>query len=534
MEAIIYLLLIAGAIYLLYLLVRYVIAPIAGIVGIVIAAAATIYALIVSCKSFFPTAYEHRNPYDDPTDPYIDKHKDAIKGVRRGYFFGPGLHQLKAIVRDSFVELSLSLDNVKAWKERVKTDHPSKFITIPVTIFYVLTFLLTYVFGGIWVSIFSVILSVVLFIGMIVFFLFFSVLWIADRLYLLLHSIQSRCPECHRVSIVPIFICDKCGEEHRKLTPGPYGIFKRTCSCGNVLPTTVFSGRSRLEALCPHDYTPLAASDAKQIGIQLVGSTQSGKTTYLASFWHCFNERAKSYNTIRVKYSPDNLFSLLETTFQSGDRFDATKKMNAEMYSAVLEEDGQIPLQFSIYDIAGEAFDNLETNQQQEQFSYCEGIMFVVDPSDDPALATSCISLFITNFESLKGITASKVVSLPVAVLITKADMFRREIGPTKTKVEHGKLIKEATDPENVPTYQEARSNICRRFLLDHDFGQVVDTLEAKFHDVKYYPVSAIGHEPNMEIYEPWGVMEPMADILSRAKAWKNSSYNIILKGVSK
>lgn len=529
MEVIIYLLLIAGVLYLLYLLVTYVIAPIAGIASIVIAAAATIYSLYVSCKCFFPTVAKHINPYEDPTDPYNDNHKDAIKGVRRGYFFGPGLHQLKVIVRDSFSELKYSLVNVKAWRDRVVTDHPSKLITIPATIFYWLTFFLAYVFGGIWVSIFSVLLAIVLLIGMIVFFLFFGALWIADRLYLMLHSIQSRCRECHKVSIVPIFLCDNCGEQHKKLTPGPYGIFKRTCSCGSELPTTVFNGRSKLEALCPYDFTPLAASNAKQVGVQLVGSTQSGKTTYLASFWHCFNERAKAINTISVKYSPENLFDQLEAYFQSGDKFDATKKKNAEMYSAVIEEQDQIPLQFSIYDIAGEAFEELDTNVQQEQFSYCEGIVFVVDPSDAPIKAETCISLFISNFESLKGINASKVVSLPIAVLITKADLFKREIGPTKTKVEHSKLVREAPDSENVPPYKETRSAICRRFLMDHGFEQVVDMLEAKFHDVSYYPVSAIGHEPNMETYEPWGVLEPMEDILSHAKAWSNSNYSIIL-----
>lgn len=532
MEVIIGLLLVGLALYLLYLLIVYVIAPIAGIVSIIIAAAATIYSLYVSCRSFFPTVLKHRDPYDDPTDPYVDTHKDAIKGVQRGYFFGPGLHQLKVIVRESFEELKDYLDNVEAWKNRVVADHPSKFITIPVTIFYGLTCLLTYVFGGLWVSIFSVVLSAILLIGMVVFFLFFSGLWIADRLYLLLHSIECRCRECHRISTVPIFLCDRCGEQHKKLTPGPYGIFSRTCSCGNELPTTVFSGRSKLEALCPHDYTPLAASNAKQIGVQLVGNTQSGKTTYLASFWHCFNERAKLINTISVEYAPNNLFELLESNFQSGDKFDVTKKKNAEMYSAVIEEEGRLPLQFSIYDIAGEAFEELDTNVQQEQFSYCEGIMFVVDPSDAPSQAESSISLFISNFEVMKGISASKVVSLPVAVLITKADLFKREIGPTKIKVEHNKIVKAAPDPENLPDYRETRSAICREFLIDHGFEQVVNTLEAKFHDVSYYPVSAIGHEPNSESYEPWGVLEPMEDILSRAKVWNNSSYSIILKGV--
>ena len=38
------------------------------------------------------------NPYDE----YVDTHKNAPKGVRRNYFFGPGFYQDKKIVHDSF------------------------------------------------------------------------------------------------------------------------------------------------------------------------------------------------------------------------------------------------------------------------------------------------------------------------------------------------------------------------------------------------------------------------------------------------
>ena len=454
--------------------------------------------------------------------------------MRRGYFFGPGLHQLKVIVIDSFVELSVRLDGVKQWKGNICTNHPSKFITIPVTLFYVIALIMTYVFGGIWVAAFSVILSVILLIGMVVFFIFFSILWIADRLYLLLHSIHCRCPECHRQVIVPIFLCDQCNAHHLNLTPGPYGVFKRTCGCGHVMPTTVFNGRSKLQAICPLDYTPLVASSAQQIGIQLVGSTKSGKTTYLASFWHCFNEKLQNHREILAEYSPEHLFKTLESKFQSGDSFDSTIEENARMYSVVLEKKQSIPLQLSVYDIAGEAFSHLELNQQQEQFAYCEGIMFVVDPSDSPIMAVDCINLFIANFQALKGINASKIVSLPVALLITKADLFKKEIGPIKIRTTHNKNVNNTAEGEPIPTFDDSRNMICKEFLQNHGFSSVIGMLEGTFSDVQYYAVSAIGHEVNTaEQYEPWGVMEPITSILNKTKVWKNSDYRAILKGDS-
>ena len=521
--------------FIVYLLFKYIVVPIflslASFLFSFILVMATIYAFIVSSKAFFPIVYKHRNPYNDPTSPYVDRHKDAVKGVRRGYFFGPGIHQLKTIVTESFVELESSHKDITNWWENLmKTGHPV-FVKSLATIFYFLSFVLIFVLGGLWVAIFSVIISAMLFAGMMTFFLSFSLLWSADRIYLIRHAIQSRCPECHKAAVVPAFLCNQCGVQHNKLIPGPYGIFRRTCSCGNSLPTTIFSGRSELEALCPRDFTPLATSKSKQIGIQMVGCTKSGKTTFLASFWHCFNERVRSYSAIQTKYSPETMFNLLEETFLSGDTFDATKTFNAAMYSVILEMQGTIPLQFSIYDIAGEAFESLETNQQQEQFGYCEGIVFLVDPVDDFSMVYSCISSFITNFESLKGIHSSKVVSLPVALLITKADLYRKQIGPIKMKIEYNKIKDSYPEGVSVPDYRDARNAICRNFLLERGFAPIIQLLEAKFQVIEYYSVSAIGHEPNMQTYEPWGVIEPIRDIMNKSTKWSTSGFGFILKG---
>jgi len=41
----------------------------------------------------------------------------------------------------------------------------------------------------------------------------------------------------------------------------------------------------------------LAASDAQQFGIQLIGGISTGKTTYLAAFWHEYLSRSKLLKT---------------------------------------------------------------------------------------------------------------------------------------------------------------------------------------------------------------------------------------------
>lgn len=91
--------------------------------------------------------------------------------------------------------------------------------------------------------------------------------------------------------------------------------------------------------------------------------------------------------------------------------------------------------------------------------------------------------------------------------------------------------IASLNNQETAMSYQEVRNDICKCFLTAHNFESVIDVVEAKFKNVKYYPVSAIGHEPNSEGYRPWGVLEPMIDILNQARVWGNSNYSRILEG---
>ena len=80
-------------VWLLYLLVKYVIAPIASVLFAIILVISTGYALFVSLHSFISAFKENVNPYRT----YIDPHSDVPQGVRRNYCFGPGFHQISQI-----------------------------------------------------------------------------------------------------------------------------------------------------------------------------------------------------------------------------------------------------------------------------------------------------------------------------------------------------------------------------------------------------------------------------------------------------
>ena len=361
-----------------------------------------------------------------------------------------------------------------------------------------------------WLAIFCAVLSVILAVGAAVFYVCFSLLWVADRLVLFKKSIQSRCPNCKRVSIIPIFACPECGRRHNHLTPGPYGIFQMKCACGNLLPSTAFNGRSKLKAYCPYCNEPLAAAGASQFGIQIAGSISSGKTTYLSAFWDSYKKMLKSSpDIVSFSVSPEDAFTELERWYALGIS-DATSETNANMYSVIhnIRADNT-PYQLSLYDIAGEAFGKLSSDIQQQQFKYCEGVIMIIDsdPKAKPDDTLESFSGFIQEMKRLKGEASDKILNIPAAIVISKADIYLSDIGPAK--------IDEDFRAQTAKTVWEVQDDICRDFLNRRGYSQVLNLIDASLSHIRMFPVSSMGHQADGTKYASWGVLNPVLWIMS-------------------
>lgn len=508
MEAIIALIGAIIVLWLIYLLIVHVIAPISGILAVVALTCGMLYALVTSTIGFMKSLLLHKDPYTT----YVDKHKEAASGIKRNYYFGPGYHQIAVTIRDAFENQRSSIVTIKDWVEDFRLDHPW-YINIWANLFYFAALICTYVFGTIWTASFSILLFSVISVGMVGFYIFFTVLWLTDRATLIVRSVQSRCPNCKRISIVPVFCCPGCGVQHVNLTPGPYGVLNLKCSCGSNLPTTIFNGRSRLEALCPYCQTSLAASNARQFGIQMIGGVSSGKTTFLTAYWHLYIEKLRGSTGLEYECFPQESFDELEYWFWNGLSL-ATSETNANMYSVVHKRPGSIPYQMTIYDVAGEAFEDMTNDIQQQQLRYCEGLIFIVDPTVEVEANSTPITGFVGEFKKLRGTHTSKLSEIPVAVVISKADLFKREIGLPKIKSVYNA---ERGTEEAAPAYDTVRDDICRNFLQSHGFGAVLNILESEFMNLHFFSTSAIGHSAaEGDPYSPWGVLEPVDWIMTK------------------
>jgi GTPase SAR1 family protein len=457
----------------------------------------SIYALLISLLSLIYSIGENIDPYFRYKDNSFDIHLGT-----RNYFFGPGFHQLGIIIGDSFSNLINHAQKLKEWKDNWSDEGILK---IFIWVIYVIAFDMTFIFGSVWILIFSIVISFFCLIGFSVFFVFYSLLWSIDRIALFLNSYSLQCGNCKKTTILPMFFCPSCGKKHSQLTPGPYGIFHRTCSCETRLPTTILHGRTKLTSCCSCG-KDFPSSNVRNFAVQIVGGSNSGKTTFLSAFWHLYLARL----TRRYQKSPEIEFEKLENAFVSGQHSTVTTEFNSNMYSVVHHRRLRVPYQLNIYDIAGEAF-VVGSSFQQQQYKYAERILLIVDPTAESETAYEVLSNFISELKSLTGTAVSKKITKPVAVVITKIDRLK------SSAFYHCREAKQQSNPNN--------SDICNSISVDiinilenSGFTNVLNLLESNFTNINFFSVSAMGFDHQVGTpYQPVGVEAVVDWIVSGA-----------------
>jgi hypothetical protein len=110
-------------------------------------------------------------------------------------------------------------------------------------------------------------------------------------------GVVMRCPNARcsrRVRPYPAYRCPGCGELHRDIRPGPYGLVMRTCKCGERLPTLLLIGAGRLTAVCQQcgNDLPAGFGTAPEIFIPVFGSANAGKTRLIFMLAMAFEQMA--------------------------------------------------------------------------------------------------------------------------------------------------------------------------------------------------------------------------------------------------
>lgn len=412
------------------------------------------------------------------------------------------------------------------------------------------------VFGSAITAVITLINVVVLLTFMVIIYLGFTIIWVVDRLYLERKKIFTACHECKAKSLIPTYICPKCGAKHTNLTPGVYGILKRRCNCGEKLPTVFFNDRKNLEAECPNCGHKLTDRESRPICIPIVGGRSVGKTAFITAFSKEFIESIAPQKGFDIEFYDDKkeeIYKQITQDYITGSTRMTARPQDVNAASSVSfsffvkHPDFSPERLVHIYDIAGEVFTDNNENEVQKQYEYCHGIVFIIDPFSIPSVRfkyegllepedvagigradiNEVIDSFLNKLREVTGLSDNKMATVPLAVVINKTDSadLEQNIGAMAVN----KLMK--SDPERFTDFFDTQDYLCRKFLKENNMESFLSNIAIHFKNNRFFACSAIGHTRDKGQYNPKGVLPPMEWLFRNADSkmgqlWQDNTFS--------
>ena len=475
-----------------------------------------------------------------------------IQPARKSYYFEKGYTDLSNTIKGAWTNNKTSAAHYWSELSSVNSNPDCNgWEKLFKSVLYIFATISVVVVGTIVTVLISIIhISILIFVMFLV-YIAFSIIWGIDRIYLIRNRIFSPCTVCTKSSeyLIPTYLCPKCGREHTRLTPGVYGILKRECICGTMLPTTFFNGRRDLKAICPNPdcKAPIYGKESKPICIPIVGGPAVGKTVFITAFIKKFTESIIPASNWEIEhYSPEKQ-KLLESIIKNYNVGSVTKTIDrsAISFNFFLKSKNGLwhpEKLFFIYDIAGEVFGGEIEDRLQKQYLYAHGVVFIIDPFSCPDVMNDfsskispadmaqishtnpndALDIFIQKLQDIAGLSPSDLSKVPIAVVINKTDIG--ELNKLFNKTALAEII--AKNPKMKLNESEAQNIACKEFLRQNGMGNLVQTIEMKFKTNKFFDCSALGHSTGQGPMRPSHVMVPMRWLLSIidkdiAKSWR-------------
>lgn len=459
------------------------------------------------------------------------------------YFFGEAYSDCVSVIKDVFGRCGEAIGD--SWESFVDS-----FINLKDDIVGVITFSspFTGFFKSIWHAIvfgwffgvlvfnlivtpvvtafFSLIHVLVLLFVMFGIYLTFMFVTFLDFLLRSFKKISSGCPnpQCQQKFSLPIYICPNCGAEHTKLKPSKYGIFYRTCQCGNRLPSTFFNGRQKLDCKCPFCGEKIQDGGMHvEIWIPVIGGPNSGKTCLVNMAIAQIERRAAAENDLDFEYVPngkDNYSSNIQNLdrglrpFKTGDM-----KLNFYQFHLKHRKDKVYNL-ISLCDVGGEVFSgDVSSNEElssQLGFRNANAYLVLIDPlsisvyreevadkidvnaygaSDKPM--DEVLGTLLSLLDNMLNARKNKKLSINLSVVFTKSDIpgLDEKIGKTATQ----DYMAAHPDCDR----WQAKNEVCRQFLKDYEEVNLLNTLEKRFKNIQFFTCSALGHNVDGSLFAP-------------------------------
>lgn len=474
--------------------------------------------------------------------------------AKKSYFFDKGYKDLGNTIKGAWVR---NWESVKNYADNLKDlgdkSAAGKWFF---GILNVIAIIAVFVFGSAITAVITVLHIVILLLFMLLVYIGFSCIWLVDRIYLLRNKIFTACHECKEKSLIPTYICPKCGAKHTNLTPGIYGILHRTCNCGEKLPVTFFNGRKELSAECPHCGHALSDRESRPICIPIVGGRSVGKTAFITAFSKEFIENIAPSKGIDIEFynsRKEDIYREITQDYDTGstrmtDRPQDVTQASSVSFSFFAKHPSFTPERLiHVYDIAGEVFTDNNENEVQKQYEYCQGIVLIIDPFAIPSIRykyeellepedvagigkadiNEIINSFLNKLREVTGMSDNKMSNVPLAIVISKIDSagLDQDVGEMAVN----KLMK--SQPDKFTDYYDTQDYLCRKFLKENDMSSFLSNVTIQFKVNRFFACSAIGHTRDKGKYQPKGVLAPMQWLFGLAdnkmgQVWNDISFS--------
>ncbi len=441
------------------------------------------------------------------------------------------------------------------------TEKDNAILTIMAKVIVICKAISVYVFGTLFTIVFSFVLAAIAGVCAAVIFPAAGIILLIDKIYFSIKKISFRCPSCKREYQIPKYVCPVCNITHTRLKPGRYGVIRRRCLCGTILPLTA-KGKgiifehdpstgeiikkplmlTDLDSFCPHCDSSNNAGLSHPISIALIGGASAGKTTFKVAFQHEFLTEETAKYGIDIDFSNDtsrNEYQNAEFYFSGKKLIPSTKgdlTYDISTFSFSLKNKSfEVDRMVQLYDLPGERFINGDAKDGWEHYSFAEGAVFIIDPfsiakvkiqNDDEikgasmGICTTDINLLVESLiNTLSNVRAKRAKSgkfaIPIALAINKVDtpLLSRQCGEEAVE----QLM--ANAPEAFPDQFLAMDYACRCFLSANGGDNFIANLDNNFEYVHFFYCSSIGYIPKASLttFEPKNVLEIMQWMMLRA-----------------
>ena len=206
-----------------------------------------------------------------------------------------------------------------------------------------------------------------------------------DSALLRIKNIRMVCPNCYERVPYPGYVCPGplCTRRHRDVRPGPFGIVRRRCHCGQRMNTLLLFGSSSMAAFCPYCGKPLEHRPgvAQEIVLPFFGAKGAGKTRLMLSMVTQLRQWAEE-----GKLTADFGDSVTSDELKLALGFLRTGSATA-MTSVQLPRANVIRLisrgttrVLHMFDVAGEFFYSSDRTRQLRYLSKARTFILVIDP----------------------------------------------------------------------------------------------------------------------------------------------------------